>query len=98
MDWTREQIDEIRAGRPMYGDSQKGGALVWFRTAQDTGGEYSLAYGVGKPHYTVFPHYHTGYTETLRVRAACTSSLTCTSNCFANLDKLVFRQKLLDIC
>lgn len=67
MDWTREQIDEMRAGRPMYGDSQKGGALVWLRTAQDTSGEYSLAYGVGKPGYTVFPHYHTGYTETLRV-------------------------------
>ena len=37
----------MRAGRPMDGDSQKGGALVWFRTAQDTGGEYSLAMGWG---------------------------------------------------
>ena len=61
MDWTREQIDEMRAGRPMYGDSQKGGALVWLQTSQDTGGGYSLAYGMGKPEYSVFPHYHTGY-------------------------------------
>lgn len=57
----------MRAGRPMYGDSQKGGALVWLQTSQDTGGGYSLAYGMGKPEYSVFPHYHTGYAETLQV-------------------------------
>lgn len=67
MDWTTDQIDEMRIGRPTYGDSQHGTALTWLRTSQETGGKYGLIYGEAGPGYSVFPHYHTRYTETTKV-------------------------------
>ena len=67
MEWTVEQVDELRRGRSTYGDREKTGALTWIRTAEETGGEYSLLYGEVGPNYKVFPHYHTLYTETFKV-------------------------------
>lgn len=42
MDWTEEQITELRADRPVYRDEGQGTALSWVRTGEDTGGEYGL--------------------------------------------------------
>lgn len=59
MEWTAEQLDEMRVGRPTYGDKNTSGALTWLRTSEEIGGEYSLVYADVGPGYTVFPHYHT---------------------------------------
>ena len=67
MKWTLEQIEEMRLGRPAYGDRNKSGSLTWLRTAKDTGGEYSLMHADIGPGYAVFPHYHTVYAETFNV-------------------------------
>lgn len=67
MQWTTEQITEMRAGRPTYRDTGQGTALTWVRTGQETGGEYSLLYAEYEPGIKVFPHYHTLYSETLHM-------------------------------
>src|SRR5690625_580602 len=67
MEWTAAQIAEMRKGRPVYGDSSAGIALTWLRTSKETGGEYGLIYGEASPGSSVFPHYHTTYTETTMV-------------------------------
>lgn len=67
MQWTTEQITEMRAGRPTYRDTRQGTALTWVRTGQETGGEYSLLYAEYEPGIKVFPHYHTLYSETLHM-------------------------------
>lgn len=66
MQWTVEQFEEMRLGRPTYGEKEKSGALTWLRTSEETGGEYSLLYADIGPGYQVFPHYHTQYTETFK--------------------------------
>lgn len=67
MEWTVEQVNEMRRGRPTYGDREKSGALTWLRTAEETGGAYGLIFAEFGPDYKVFPHYHTLYTETFKV-------------------------------
>jgi len=67
MEWTAEQVDEMRVGRPSYGDRDQGAALTWLRSAKETSGEYSLLYVEFGPSYTVFPHYHTHYMETFKI-------------------------------
>ncbi|MEX5295240.1 cupin domain-containing protein [Kocuria sp. CPCC 205268] len=67
MDWTEEQVTEMRSDRAVYRDRVQGTALTWVRTGDETGGEYSLMYAEYDPGITVFPHYHTRYTETLRM-------------------------------
>jgi len=67
MEWTTEQITDMRAGRPTYRDQVQGTALTWVRTGEETNGEYSLLYAEYEPGITVFPHYHTLYTETLHL-------------------------------
>ena len=66
MEWTAEQLEAMRPGRPTYGKKEESGALTWLRTSEETGGEYSLVYAEIGPGYTVFPHYHTKYTETFK--------------------------------
>lgn len=67
MDWTEAQLAEMRADRTTYRDQAQGTALTWVRTGEETGGEYSLLYAEYAPGITVFPHYHTLYTETLHL-------------------------------
>ena len=67
MDWTLDQVEEMRTGRPVYGEKDKGGALTWIRTGTETGGEYSLLHGELGPGYSITPHYHTLYTETFKI-------------------------------
>lgn len=67
MEWTTDQIDQMRAGRTTYRDTVQGTALTWVRTGEETGGEYSLMYAEYEPGIKVFPHYHTLYTETLHM-------------------------------
>ncbi|TQL72515.1 hypothetical protein FB556_1173 [Enteractinococcus coprophilus] len=56
MKWTVEQIDEMRLGRPIYGDRQTSGALTWLRTSQETNGEYLLGYGEASPGVSALSH------------------------------------------
>lgn len=67
MEWTLEQAEKMRNGRPTYGDKHKGGALTWLRTGKETGGEYGLLYFELGPGYSISPHYHTVYTEIFQV-------------------------------
>lgn len=67
MKWTTDQITEMRAGRPTYRDTVQGTALTWVRTGQETDGQYSLLYAEYEPGITVFPHYHTLYSETVHM-------------------------------
>lgn len=67
MEWTREQVEAMRQGRPSYGDRHKTGAMTWLRTGEETGGEYALLYLETGPGYELFPHRHKGYTEILKV-------------------------------
>ena len=67
MEWTLEQVDQMRTGRHIYGAKDKGGALALLRTAKETSGEYTLLYGELGPGYSIFPHYHTVYTETFKI-------------------------------
>lgn len=67
MDWTADQVDEMRVGRPTYGEREQSGALTWLRTVQEAGGEYNLLYAEVGSGYQVFPHYHTLYTETFKL-------------------------------
>ena len=67
MDWTEKQVAEVRADRTTDRDQAQGTALTWVRTGEETGGEYSLLYAEYAPGITVFPHYHTLYTETLHM-------------------------------
>lgn len=67
MDWTAEQISQMRTGRTTYRDQAQGTALTWVRTGEETAGEYSLLYAEYNPGIRVFPHYHTLYTETLHL-------------------------------
>lgn len=69
MEWTFDQVTKMRTGRTTYGDRQTSGALTWLRTGRETNGEYGLIYVETGPDYLVFPHYHTLYTETLKVFA-----------------------------
>lgn len=67
MDWTEDQITQMRTGRSTYRDQAQGTALTWVRTGAESGGEYSLLYAEYAPGIRVFPHYHTLYTETLHL-------------------------------
>ena len=67
MEWTLEQADEMRTGRPIYGEKHKGGALTWLRTGKETAGEYGLLYVELAPGHSIPAHYHTVYTETFKV-------------------------------
>ncbi|MEX5270387.1 cupin domain-containing protein [Kocuria sabuli] len=67
MDWTDDQITEMRVGRPVYRDEEQGTSLTWVRTGEETGGEYGLIYGEYSPGAGVFPHFHKDYVETFRV-------------------------------
>src|SRR5690625_7366194 len=67
MEWTAEQVDEMRVGRPSYGDRDQGAALTWLRSAKETSGEYSLLYVEFGPSYTVFPHYDAHYVEAFKI-------------------------------
>lgn len=66
MKWTEDQITTMRTGRPEYRNEVQG-LISWVRTSEDTGGEYSLLYAEASPGATVFPHFHTLYTETFHV-------------------------------
>jgi quercetin dioxygenase-like cupin family protein len=67
MEWTMDQIIQMRSGRPTYRDAAQGTALTWVCTGTETGGEYSLLYAEYAPGIRVFPHYHTLYTETVHL-------------------------------
>ncbi|GAA4473302.1 hypothetical protein GCM10023190_05140 [Enteractinococcus fodinae] len=67
MEWTLDQVTEMRTGRATYGHRQTTGALTWLRTGQETNGEYGLIYVETNLDYLVFAHYHTQYTETFKV-------------------------------
>ena len=67
MDWSAEQISQMRNGRATYRDQVQGTALTWVRTGAETAGEYGLLYAEYAPGIRVFPHYHTLYTETLHL-------------------------------
>ncbi|MEX5265784.1 cupin domain-containing protein [Kocuria sp. CPCC 205231] len=67
MEWTTEQISQMRTGRATYRDKVQGTALTWVRTGEETDGQYSLLYAEYEPGIKVFPHYHTLYTETLHM-------------------------------
>jgi quercetin dioxygenase-like cupin family protein len=67
MEWTTDQITEMRTGRPTYRDKVQGTALTWVRTGEETNGEYSLLYAEYEPGIKVFPHYHTLYSETVHM-------------------------------
>ncbi|MCD1144930.1 cupin domain-containing protein [Kocuria sp. LUK] len=67
MNWTVEQITALREGRETFRDTAQGTALTWVRTGAETDGEYSLMYAEYAPGITVFPHFHTEYTETVHL-------------------------------
>ena len=67
MEWTAQQIEAMRAGRPVHGATDKGGTLTLLRTGAETSGEYSLLYFKLSPGYSIPAHYHTLYTETFKI-------------------------------
>lgn len=67
MDWTEDQIAQMRQGRTVYRDESQSTSLVWLRTGAETGGEYGLIYAEYAPGGRVFPHFHTLYVETFHV-------------------------------
>ena len=71
MNWTDEQITQMRTGRPVYRNDAAGTSLTWLRRGEDTGGEYGLIYGEYDPGTGVFPHFHRDYVETFRVLEGC---------------------------